>query len=43
MGKKLTDTQIEAFHRDGFVAPIDVFSEAEASRLRHALEEAEAK
>lgn len=43
MGKKLTDTQIEAFHRDGFVSPIDVFSEAEALRLRTALEAAEAR
>jgi non-heme Fe2+,alpha-ketoglutarate-dependent halogenase len=43
MGKKLTAAQIEAFHRDGFVSPIDVFSEDEALRLRHALEEAERK
>ena len=43
MGKKLTDAQIEAFHRDGFVSPIDVFSEQEAQRLRSELEAAEAK
>ena len=43
MGKKLTDAQIEAFHRDGFVSPIDVFSEDEALRLRNAFEEAEKK
>lgn len=43
MGKKLTDAQIEAFHRDGFVSPIDVFSEEEALRLRNALESAERK
>ena len=43
MGKKLTDAQIEAFHRDGFVAPIDVFTEDEALRLRTELEAAEAK
>ena len=43
MGKKLTDAQIEAFHRDGFVSPIDVFSEDEAARLRAELEAAEAK
>ncbi|WP_299848101.1 phytanoyl-CoA dioxygenase family protein [uncultured Roseovarius sp.] len=43
MGKKLTEAQIEAYHRDGFVAPVDIFSEDEAARLRKALEEAEAK
>lgn len=43
MGKKLTDEQIAAFHRDGFVFPIDVFSEEEALRLRQELEAAEAK
>ncbi|MGB1752673.1 MAG: phytanoyl-CoA dioxygenase family protein, partial [Paracoccaceae bacterium] len=43
MGKKLTQAQIDAFHRDGFVSPIDVFSEAEALRLRVELEAAEAK
>ena len=43
MGKKLTDAQIAAFHRDGFVSPIDVFSESEALRLRKELEAAEEK
>ena len=43
MAKKLTDAQIEAFHRDGFVSPIDVFSEEEALRLRTELEAAEVK
>ncbi|WP_120500582.1 phytanoyl-CoA dioxygenase family protein [Roseovarius sp. EL26] len=43
MGKKLTSEQIEAFHRDGFVAPIDVFSEEDALRLRKELEAAEEK
>ena len=43
MGKKLTDAQIAAFHRDGFVSPIDVLSEDEALRLRRELEAAEAK
>ncbi len=43
MGKKLTDAQIEAFQRDGFVSPIDVFTEDEALRLRAELESAEAK
>ena len=41
MPKKLTQAQIDAYHRDGFVAPIDVFSEDEALRLRAALEAAE--
>ncbi|MEM7068448.1 MAG: phytanoyl-CoA dioxygenase family protein [Pseudomonadota bacterium] len=43
MGKKLTEDQIESFHRDGFVSPIDVFTEAEALRLRNDLEIAETK
>ncbi len=43
MGKKLTEAQIEAFHRDGFVSPIDVFSEREALQLRTELELAEKK
>mgnify|MGYP001564407179 CR=1 FL=1 len=43
MGKKLTDAQIYAYHRDGFVSPIDVFTEDEALELRRALEAAEAK
>ncbi|SLN58146.1 Phytanoyl-CoA dioxygenase (PhyH) [Roseovarius albus] len=43
MGRKLTDAQIEAFHRDGFVSPIDVFTEEEALRLRKELEAAEEK
>lgn len=43
MGKKLTDTQIEAFHRDGFVFPVTVFSENDALRLRNELEAAEEK
>jgi len=43
MGKKLTDAQIATFKRDGFVSPIDVFSEETAARLRAELEAAEAK
>lgn len=43
MGKKLSDAQIAAFKRDGFVFPIDIFSEQEALRLRTELEAAEAK
>lgn len=43
MRKKLSPAQIETFHRDGFVYPIDVFTEEEASQLRVELEAAEAK
>lgn len=43
MGKKLTDDQIASFHRDGFVSPIDVFSEHEALALRAEMETAEAQ
>lgn len=41
MGNRLTDAQIAGFHRDGFLSPLDVFSEAEALRLRTELEDAE--
>jgi hypothetical protein len=43
MGKKLTEAQIQAFQRDGFVSPIDVFTEEKALRLRSELEAAEQK
>ena len=43
MGKKLTDAQIESYHRDGFLAPVDIMSEADALRLRTELEAAEQK
>ena len=43
MGKKLSADQIESYHRDGFVSPVDIFSESEARQLREALEAAEAK
>ncbi len=43
MGKVLTNAQVKAFHRDGFISPIDVFSKAEALRLRRELEAAEKK
>ena len=43
MGKKLTQTQIDAFYRDGFVSPVDVFTEEEAKQLRAELEAAEEK
>ncbi len=43
MGKVLTDQQIEAYHRDGFLCPIDIFTEEEALQLRTELEAAEQK
>ena len=43
MGKKLTNEQIASYHRDGFLSPVDIFSEDEAARLRLELEEAEKK
>lgn len=43
MPKKLTQEQIDAYERDGYLSPITVFSKEEASRLRALLEEAEAK
>src|SRR5204863_7489266 len=41
MGKKLTEAQIERYHRDGFVYPIDAFAAEEARRYRRAMEEFE--
>jgi len=41
MGKKLTDAQIASFKSDGFLSPVDLFSEEEASSLRAQFEEAE--
>lgn len=41
MNKRLSNAQIEAFHSDGFLSPIDLFSEDEALRLRNELEDAE--
>ena len=43
MGKKLSDEQIESYHRDGFVFPIDVMSVAQAEQLHDRLVEAEAR
>ena len=43
MGRKLTQQQIEAYERDGFLSPVDIYSEDEAARLRAELERAEAK
>jgi Phytanoyl-CoA dioxygenase (PhyH) len=42
MGKKLTEEQIERYHRDGFAYPIDAFAAEEARRYRRAMEEFEA-
>ena len=42
MGKKLTDAQIERYHRDGFVYPVDAFTAEEALRYRRAMEDFEA-
>lgn len=41
MGKLLTDAQIEAYREQGFVAPVDVMSEAAAARYAERLEAAE--
>jgi ectoine hydroxylase-related dioxygenase (phytanoyl-CoA dioxygenase family) len=41
MGRKLTEAQIERYHRDGFVFPIEAFSAEEARGYRRALEEFE--
>ena len=42
MGKMLTEAQIEAYTRDGYVFPLSAFSAAEARRYRDALEAYEA-
>ncbi|MGH2608963.1 MAG: phytanoyl-CoA dioxygenase family protein, partial [Tepidiformaceae bacterium] len=42
MGKKLSEAQIERYHCDGFVYPIDAFAAEEARRYRRAMEEFEA-
>ena len=41
MGKCLSDSQVEKFHTDGFLSPINVFSINEASELKDKLEDAE--
>ncbi len=43
MGRKLSEEQVESYERDGFLSPVDVFSQEEAARYRGLLEEAEAK
>jgi hypothetical protein len=42
MPKKLTEAQIERYHRDGFVFPFDALSADQARRCRRALEDFEA-
>ncbi len=42
MAKKLTQSQIDQYHRDGFVFPLDAFSRDEAMRYRRAMEDFEA-
>ena len=41
MPKRLTDDQITAYHRDGFVAPIDIFAADEIAAIRTEIEHAE--
>ena len=41
MPKRLSPEQIASYHRDGFLSPVDVMSEAEAASYRARLEEAE--
>lgn len=43
MAKFLTDQQIEAFERDGYLAPVDLMSAEEAAEVRARLEAAEAR
>ena len=35
---RLTEKQINAYNRDGFIAPIDIYSSAEAATLRQEFE-----
>ena len=41
MGKVLSDTQIRRYREEGFVSPVDVMSEQEASQYLRRFEEAE--
>ncbi len=43
MPKILTDAQIAQFHKDGYVAPIRIMSEAQANEVRGQLEEFEGR
>lgn len=42
MPRVLTEQQIETYRRDGFVAPIDLLTAAEAAALRRGIEDIEA-
>jgi hypothetical protein len=42
MGRKLTEAQIDQYHRDGFIYPLDAFAPEEAGRYRRAMEDFEA-
>jgi len=42
MPKVLSEEQVYAYHRDGFVGPIDLLTTAEAAELRRKIEEVEA-
>jgi len=39
----LTEEQVQTYHRDGFVGPVDLLSTEEAAELRRKIEEVEAK
>ena len=43
MPKFLTNKQVDSYHRDGFVGPIDLMSAEEAAELRRKIEDVEAK
>tara|TARA_B100000029_G_scaffold453503_1_gene479348 strand:- start:1477 stop:2322 length:846 start_codon:yes stop_codon:yes gene_type:complete len=43
LGKKLSNKQIQDFQKDGFVSPVDIFSEFDALKLRDELQIAEKK
>lgn len=43
MPKVLTEAQVAAYHRDGFVGPVDLLSTAEAAELRRRIEAVEAR
>ena len=43
MPKYLTEEQVETYHRDGFLGPVDLLTTEEAAELRCKIEEVEAK
>ena len=43
MGKVLTDGQIEAYHRDGFIYPLRIMSADDAAVLRRRFEDLESE